>query len=207
MTHLGRDELLRWHREGPPAERERVFGHLSSCEACRRELAELARADVPAPSEERVREAVPIGLRALPATPPAHRPAFGRPAWVLSGLAAAVVLGAALLVLRAPSPPPSPGPSAAVRGDEIQPLAPVGDVSGPVAFRWSSPVRAARFRLAVRDRAGAVVYTAETTEERHEPVLGALRHGGPCTWQVEALDATGAVLARSPGQPFRLAAR
>lgn len=206
MTHLQRDELRRWHEEGPAAERERVLGHLAGCDTCRVAYAALVRDNTPSAAADLTREAVPLGLRALPPPPAAPARTFGVPAWALSGMAALVVLAAAVMVLR-PGPLPSPLPSAVVRGDEIQPLAPDGPTSGPVAFRWSSPLRAARFRVTVRDEVSHAVYEAAAAEERLAPGVFPLTAGRTFVWSVEALDEGGAVLIRSPERRFTLAAR
>jgi hypothetical protein len=43
MTHLQRDELIRWRDQGLADDRARVLSHLASCKACAESLAELIR--------------------------------------------------------------------------------------------------------------------------------------------------------------------
>jgi hypothetical protein len=203
MSHLEREDLLRWRDAGDENERARVLGHLAACHDCRRQYADLLReSEAAEPEPDLVREAVPLGMAAYPEAAP--RPVSRRGAvWAVSGLAAAVLVASAIILV--PRPGPAPGQDDTVRGDEIQLMAPLGEVSGPVAFRWSSPVRAARYRVWVHDETGAVVYSTLTAQESARPpaeLSAGLRKGARYAWQVEAYDAAGELLARSPELRF-----
>ena len=207
MTHLGRDEMLRWRDEGGEGERSRVLGHLAACDTCRREYADLVRdAEPSGEAESLATEAVAAGMDAYPSAHP--RAARNRSVvWAASGLAAAVLVGSALILI---TPPPHGDPpnEDLLRGEEIRIVAPAGTVSGPIAFQWSSPLRSTRFRVWVHDAGGAVVHSAISTEERLQPppeVQSRLRPGQAYKWEVEAFDAAGERIARSREQDFTLA--
>jgi anti-sigma factor RsiW len=206
MTHLAPEELLRWRDGGGEAERERVLGHLAACDECRRRYAALVRESAaPEVDEALVREAFPLGLRVYPPAA-ARRPGARWALWSASGLAAALLIGWAVVLL-VPRPL-SDSARDSVRGGDIQLVEPVGSASGPVSFRWSSPVPAARYRVWVHDQGGAVVYsTLASQESAHPPpeVSARLRPGQRYRWQVEAYDAAGDLLARSPEREFTLA--
>lgn len=202
MSHLEREDLLRWRDAGDENERARVLGHLAACDDCRRQFAELVReAETAEPSADLVRDAIPLGMAAYPEAAP--RPVSRRGAvWAVSGLAAAVLVAAGIILV--PRPGPAPGQDT-VRGDEIQLVGPVGEVRAPITFRWSSPVSAARYRVWVHDETGAVVYSTLTAEEAAQPpadVSARLRAGARYAWQVEAYDAAGELLMRSPEVRF-----
>ena len=67
-------------------------------------------------------------------------------------------------------------------------------------FAWESPLAAARYRVTLRDSAGAVVYTGEVSESPFLPdknLRSQLRSGAKYSWQVASLDAAGTVIAQS----------
>jgi hypothetical protein len=204
MTHLAHEEMLRWRDGGDEGDRARVLGHLAACDECRQQYADLVREGESADAAtDLVAEAIPPGLQAYPAAAP-PRAGTRWTLWAVSGLAAALLVGTAVMVL-GPRPSSQPAQDDTVRGDEIQLLAPVGTVTGPVAFRWSSPVRAARYRVWVHDEAGGVVYSTLAAEESATPpteVAALLRAGARYSWQVEAYDAKGELQARSPELQF-----
>lgn len=199
MIHLSPDELKAWYEHGRAADRERVMGHLGECDACRGALAALAVADVAdvsAPAVS-VADVLPRGYAARKA-PAAARWAWLRPAYALAG--AAVVVAAVLWVT---SPRVGVGDDA-VRSSELATLAPAGATSG-LEFRWNSPFEAARYRVTVRDAAGTLVFSAETTEP--SLAIDAATRGKFATmveysWTVSALDRSGEVIAESKPRIF-----
>lgn len=73
-------------------------------------------------------------------------------------------------------------------------------------FKWESPFQAARYRISLRDSNDVLVFAGEASGSpfRPDPALKAkLRSGETYTWQVESLDASGAVIARSVPVTFR----
>ena len=206
MTHLTREQLERWSAEGAAGDREGVFGHLASCEACRREYAELVRLPAPAatsaPPLFDPRDFVARGRAAYDG---ANARGFRwRPAWTLLPAAAAAALAVALLVPR--EAPPVRDSPLEVRGSTLQPLAPVGDVTSVTEFKWASPFAAARYRVSVKDAAGKTVLSLESAAERVPLAPDAAQRlsAGRHTWAVEALDASGRVIGTSPPRSFTL---
>lgn len=194
MMHLTDDELVRWRDRGEAQDRERVLGHLAACDACRRRLVALVReAPVDAPSAFDPQVFAPRGLQAYGAA--ARRT---RRTWMgLGGLAAAAAL--VMAVWLRPGPPVPPTGTTDIRSTELQAIAPVGRVGAVSEFRWASPFAAARYRLTIRDAADAIVLTLETPAERVtlDESQRARLAPGSYRWSVDALDASGAVIASS----------
>jgi hypothetical protein len=203
MSHLTHDELVRWRDAGPAADRERVLTHMAACEACRKEYAAMVRERSPAEPAAVSQELLARGYAAYRAPRAAS---WWRSPPLLVGLPLAAAAVLAVILLPSARVPVLDRPAdVQVRGSEIQLIAPVGRVATATSFRWSSPVAAGRFRLAVRDEKGAVVYEATSglEEAAAPPALQAsLRPGVRYSWTVDALDSTGEVLARSVPQTF-----
>jgi hypothetical protein len=199
MTHLAREEVLRWRDAPDESQRARIVGHLAACDSCGATYAELVRTRPLEPAAERldISTAQRQGYAA-------RRPwlAAYRPALLAAGLVVAV---AGVLLL---SRPPSDGPPLedGVRGALIA-LEPAGSVSAPIAFRWASPVAAPRYEVQVHDASGALVHKLETTRETvGDPAVDAkLQAGGRYTWTVAALGGDGRVMLSSAPQPFVVA--
>ena len=197
MSHLSREELLRWRDEG--GDRERVIGHIAACPACRAALAEVVR-DAPlpdAPPAGDVAEFVRQGYAAHRTAGAARR----RRAWYGAGLLAAAAVAVALFrPVLTPERAPVAVESTTVRGSDIQLLVPSGPVRGALEFRWSSPIAAGLYRVQVRDEGGAVVY-ASTSAREGLPMppedRARLRAGRSYSWRVDALDGEGRPLATS----------
>jgi hypothetical protein len=199
MTHLRDDELVRWRDRGEAKDRERVLGHLAACETCRRRLVALVReAPIDTPTSFDPRAFAPRGIEAYDTA--ARRT---RTMWIgLSGLAAAAVVVMAVWLRPAPVAPPAD--TTEIRSTELQAIAPVGRVSAVSEFRWASPFAAARYRLTIRDSADAVVLTLEMPAERvtlTEDQRARLAPGS-YRWLVDAVDASGAVIASSRPAAF-----
>jgi hypothetical protein len=142
-----------------------------------------------------------------PAPPAAGPSRLARPAWVLSSLAAALLVGTALLYVR-PRPAGDPSREDLVRGTEIQLVSPNGRVTRETAFVWSSPVRADHFKLVVLDTSNAVVFAGKARAERLElggELWSSLVPLQPYTWSVEAFDEDDRALAASLDQTFTYA--
>lgn len=134
MTHLTRDELLRWRDTPSPADRERIVLHLASCDECGALYAELMRTRPAAAGPEELEPAVFIkaGADAGPVTPARIiRPAAWRRFAMPFAAAAVVILGVTTLLRR---------DSGSFRGgdNEVQLSAPSGTVdSATLTFRWT----------------------------------------------------------------------
>jgi hypothetical protein len=73
-------------------------------------------------------------------------------------------------------------------------------------FRWASPFNAAKYRVVIRDAAGSLVHSAETTSA-NLTLDAAIRERfatmSDYSWTVSALDAAGEVIAESKPASFR----
>jgi hypothetical protein len=122
-------------------------------------------------------------------------------------LAAAAVLAFAIalpVLLRTPTPAAPTAGDDVVRGSALQPVEPVGAVTGVRAFNWQTPLTGVRYRVEVR-RGTEVIWRAESARPPLAPDgLPSLEPGVDYTWQVHAIDAEGAIRLSSPPQPFRI---
>lgn len=204
MTHLTRDELLAWLDASSPATRDWIVGHLAACDECSARYAELIRtrgAEMP-PERFKAHDFVERGYAAA-ARPPAPLLAF-RPRLLIPLAVAAGILLVVFLPVR------RPGTYAvvetdAVRGSRPQALAPAGETSGAIEFRWASPSAADRYAVEVKDAAGQRIFYRETRDVRlaGDAVLdAALQPGQRYTWTVTALEATGEPISQSPPREF-----
>lgn len=211
MSHLTRDELTRWRDEAPPAERDHIVGHLATCDTCGALYAELVRTRPAKHFATKLRPAdfVARGYRAYA---PAKAGAWTFRDWRVWSTVAAAVVVIVTGTLLTPSVDRGSKPLAGgseVRGTSIQVLSPIGIVTPPVTFRWSSPVRATTYSLEVRDETQALVHSAKVrAEEAPLPsnLQNGLTPGGRYFWVVVALDAAGEEIMRSAPQAFVLAA-
>lgn len=122
--------------------------------------------------------------------------------WLLPLAAALVIAALTPALYRALSPPPPV--EGAVRGTELQPMAPLGDVAAVPAFAWQSPIRAPKYRVTVY-RGRQAVWTTESGETRvARPGGVAIDPAVEYTWQVDALDTEGTVRLSSPRTAFVL---
>lgn len=125
-----------------------------------------------------------------------------RPRWLLPAAAAVLVAILSPLVYRSLSPDTE---FETIRGTDIQPIAPAGEVSEVREFQWQSPIRAARFRVTVY-RGSDGVWTSQVEAPPLVPAAPIpLEAGIMYVWQVEALDAEGQVRLTSPPQAFSIA--
>jgi hypothetical protein len=202
MTHLGRDELVRWRDGGAEADRERIVDHLAECADCVADYAELMRTR-PAESLPSVLDPAAFVRRGHAALRPAASPGR-RLAWRLVPLAAAAAFVVALAGPRLWVPT---RPEPILRGADFTELTPQGPVRPPIEFRWRTPVKASRYLVEVYDAdrqplwrgeaAGASLSAGPDLERRLQP-------GREYRWLVTALDARGQTLSVSPLTSFRL---
>ena len=144
MTHLTRDELLRWRDTPSPADRDRNVLHLAECDECGALYAELMRTRPTAAGPEELETAVFIkaGAEAGPVpritTAPAIQPTRAAGSGILRRVmiplaaAAVVILGVTTLLKRE---------TGSSRGgdNEVQLSAPAGAVDkGALTFQWTA---------------------------------------------------------------------
>jgi len=200
VSHLADDELVRWRDHGDPKDRDRVLGHLATCEDCRQRLADLVR-EAPAASAQTSFDPAPFVQRGTAVFAPRRRWSASSLWLGIGGLA--VATASLFLVMRPSAPTITP---VEIRGSELQGLAPIGDVRAVNEFRWASPFAAPRYRLVVRDGSGAVFMQTDVTGESWSapPESQSKFVAGSYQWTVDALDATGAVIASSKPQTFTI---
>ena len=197
MTHLTREQLLRWRDGHDESDRDRIVGHLAACDACGAAYAELMRTEpaADAPLTLAPDDFVAAGIQAgAPAAP--RRWWQSRATWIALPAAAA----AALVLLTLAGRPVMPEPDATIRGTNVVAMTPSGTIDRVSEFRWTSPYAAARYRVVVLDHRRAVVLSTETRDE----FLPASVPSGKYVWKVEALDASGSTIAASREQPFEV---
>ena len=205
MSHLEREELLRWRDSGAAEERERVLSHLAACSKCAQVYAELIRTAPLEPTAQIFNPAdfVTRGYGARKARGSTGR---ARISWLASwklwagALATAVVVVAAMLGTGTRWRPDVD----ITRGSGIRLITPLGPApasSAPSALEWSSGVAAPVFRLELSESDGEVFYRIETKEPRvtlPPDVRAKLVAGHSYQYKITALDLEGqAVTGRS----------
>ena len=151
----------------PAAELEAFEGHLIECGRCQQEVrlaAALRRSLIPASRRRRsTRVAAAIGL------------------------AAAAVMALVLVTPELQERLRPPRHRALSSSTQLQPIAPHGAVKGVDVLRWHAVPGSERYRAAIFDQAGAVLWEGETTDTVL-PVsgLGDLTRDGPYFWRFEA---------------------
>ena len=158
-------------------------------------VAERARHDV----HDHVQVCSRCQLVLLNLEEPAARPSSR---WVLPLAAALAIAALAPVMYRALNPPAAVEDT--VRGTELQPVAPVGEVSAVSAFEWQSPIRASKYRIAVY-RGPNLVWTTDAGGARVALPAGVtIEPGVEHSWQASALDAEGTVRMSSPRTAFTI---
>lgn len=210
MTHLTRDELERWWSERPPAERERILGHLAECDECGTLYGDVIDTEPVRPgTAPDFPELVPRGYRAYRAGH--HHFGFRWPSprvLAACGAAAAILLAVIVPAIREPATPADPV-DGAIRGTSLQPLAPIGTVDPPVRFRWASPVEAARYAVEIRDERRELLLVLSTETESVDlprDELARLTRGRTYSWEVVAIDPGGDTIMRAPPRSFVVSA-
>jgi hypothetical protein len=165
LGHLESGEVAAYlDRTLPPSDQSRIEEHIADCDVCRAELVEVAR---------------------LLRTQPRRR------GWYMPiGVAAAA---AAVLLLVWPRPMEEPAVSPRYREPVVTTtvapsvIAPRGASIAAPRFVWTEVPRADRYRLAVFDGTGRVVWETETRDTTAVlPGSIRLREGASYFWKVEA---------------------
>ena len=195
MTHLTREELVRWRESGAAEDRNVIVSHLAACKACAATYAELVRtaASAPAPHHFDPADFVKRGYAVRGAAQASRWSAVFTPrtAWAGSLSAAAVLL---LVVALWPGAQSGRPPSDGVRGSGIDFVVPAETTEQPAVVEWKSGIAAARFRVELVDASGGVLYQEVTDSSRirlSPDIVMMLRPGSSYTWKVTALDRDG----------------
>jgi hypothetical protein len=201
MTHLMRDELVRWRDEGLPADRERVLSHLAACESCAEAYAELIRTS-PAPDTPSHFNPADFVARGYAARRNAETRSWtaSLTSWkVWAGALSAAAL-ATLVVLVAPDRHRGAEPGDVSRGAGIELVMPSARVA-PTALEWKNALTGVRFRVELTDTNGVRLYQAETDASRIAlpPEVVARILPGSYKWSVTALDRDGQPVTTSSG--------
>ena len=165
-----------------------IHDHVQVCSRCQLVLLHLT------PDEE--------AHAGMDATAGRTAPWWSEARWGLA-TAAVIVVGFVVFFFSQPALAPQPQ-RIAVRGNELQPVAPVGHVPQVTMFVWGSPLAGVRYRLEVyrHDRLLASVET--TNQAMPADALPAFEPNVGYAWQVHAIDAEGTVRMSSPRQRFQL---
>ena len=186
-------------------------GHVDQCARCQAEraLALEFEQSVPGPDEADVQSVVRELQQRFAATRTAamsRRPRYLSP-WLQ--LAAGVVLAAGLgYLVWDREPAIGKTDSAVYRSNTVSVIGPNGDlVEPPARFEWTLVPGAARYRIDVREVDSTLVWsttTADVSVATPSAVLQVLVPGKALVWDITALDASGAVVAHSAEQRFRI---
>lgn len=205
MTHLTRDDFVRWRDTPNPADRDRIVLHLASCDECGALYAELMRTRPAAAGPEELEPAafMKAGAGAGPA-PQARilRPAAWRRFALPLAAAAVVILGVTTLLRR---------DSGSFRGgdNEVQLSAPSGSVdSAALTFQWTPLPDTPSQRLLVYalDDPSLPVVDAKNVTSPYRLAgeqAGRLRPGIDYRWMIEFTTRDGRV-ETSAARGFRL---
>ena len=205
-AHLTREELQRWWDLGSPADRDRVVGHLAECDACGTLYGEIMDAQAPP-----VARAGPVDRSLIDSAYRVYRAPRPQPrfwSWPRTAFAAlAALIAAAFAIPALKGPVTRPVDEGGVRGTTLQALTPIGSVTAPVRFQWSSPVRAARYTLEIREGGQRIVLQVSSTSEDLQldsEAEGRFEVGPTYTWQVIAFDEDGEEMMRAPPRDFSI---
>lgn len=202
------------NRDMPESEYERLGRHAQSCQACasERKLAERFLEDL-AESDEDVAWLVSRLEKSRPAAGNVIRfpQRFGRYAQPLLGLAAAAMLALAfaplLPTIDLGGAPTAPEGSGTLRGATVTVVAPAGDLrSMPGQLEWRELEEARRYRLTLYAVDGEVLWRDQTNGAYDSIALPEelLQPYTVYSWQVEALDDAGDIVAASRPTRFRV---
>jgi hypothetical protein len=122
-----------------------------------------------------------------------------------------VAIGAISQFIGSNAPPiGAPGAGIAMRGSDIETVAPEGDIpQAPAALQWRDVPDAASYRVSILGVDGDPVWSGTagaSPAQLPEAALTAMHPTVLYRWQVEAMNANGARIAWSKPTPFRFEA-
>ena len=193
--------------------------HVAACANCEAELALWQQFEANQPSGDEGAAvqwiAAELGRRRAPQSAPAGRSRFG---W-FGGRAFAALAAAAILVVaigysvidREPVVNTPAGDLSVYRGAALRVVEPIGDVSSaPQRLEWVPFSGAARYDLVIHEIDGTTLWSGSSTAPAIAlpgSVISQLAPGRSLTWEVTARDASGAAVATSGTQRFRVVPR
>jgi hypothetical protein len=208
VSHITPEELERWWTRGDAADRDRIVGHLAACDECIvRYAAFMDGRPAEAPAGTPAESAAWLGRRVRGTSPvPLVRGLRWRRSQMVAAGAMAALLMVAVLVPALRDRPREPD-DLGIRGTRLVLVEPIGAVSAPFEFRWTSPIEAARFRVEISDRNEQPIASSTVAEARWplpEEIGRQLRPGVEYRWRVVALDAAGEPMMQSELRSFAI---
>ena len=221
-------ERLGSHADGTLGAEEEAAAaaHIRDCLNCQAELA-LLRAVMSSSVRPGEADIVRDGLARLESRTPAiagaaRGAASVRPVWLRAGRLVPVAAMAVVLLVAggryymasrtAPALPPGVSTAGeATRSAAIAVRAPVGDLTEPPRrLDWLAVARAARYRVRLMEVDRREIWSADTPAAGADlppAVQASIGPGRTLLWDVTAYDASGAAIADSGPQSFRIASR
>ncbi len=193
--------------------------HVAACAHCEAEMHLWQQFDANEPSAEEGAAvqwiAAELGRRRAPQ--PASPQRAGGFSWfggrALAGLAAALIvtIGIGYAVIDREPPIGAPLGENAYRGATIRAIRPTGDVAtAPTSLQWLPISAAAKYDVAIHEIDGTTTWTGSTTAASvtlPPSVVSQFAPGRSLTWEVTARDSSGAIVATSGVQRFRVELR
>lgn len=193
--------------------------HIAACANCEAEVSLWQQFEANEPSSDEGAAvqwiAAEIGRRRAPQAPAVRAPRFG---WfggrAFAALAAALIMMVAIGYSVIDREPIVKGPANDVttyRGAALRVTGPVGDVTAsPESLQWVPFSGAARYDVAIHEIDGTTIWSGTSTAATvalPRPVVSQLAPGRSLTWEVTARDSSGAIVATSGTQRFRVVPR
>jgi hypothetical protein len=203
MTHVPREELIRWRDHGLVEDRERVLSHLASCKSCAQMYAELIRTApaTDAPSHFNPADFVTRGYKVRRTV----RTRGGR-SWAAALVSWKIWLGAisvaALAVFVISTGGLRSGPEDVSRGATIELVTPSGPTPTLSVLEWKSGIQPDAFRVELKDQNGTLLYGADTKSVRltlPSEVQAKLVPNQTYNYTITALDQSGQAVTQTSG--------
>lgn len=189
--------------------------HVASCARCQAELKLMNQffSEESTPEEEKIVNGIARQLKRKPVVRiPGWKSWFTLPRLSAISLAMAsllVVVSLRMTMREAPVVDESGSTVSNFRSGVVKLIAPLGDVVvAPQAFTWEAVANAARYRVNLLEVDQNIVWNAEINTFSMvipEAVRAKMVPAKTLLWQVEALDASGKVIASSAPERFRVA--
>jgi hypothetical protein len=195
------------------------LAHVERCAHCEAELSLWQQFEANEPSADEGAAvqwiATELARRRAPNSAAIRAPRFnwfgGRAfAALAAGLLVVVAIGYSVID-REPSIGALPGDVSTYRGSAIHVAEPVGDLTAaPERLRWLPHSAAARYDVVIHEIDGTTIWSGSSTAPEvtlPRSVITQFAPGRSLTWEVTARDPSGAIVARSGTQRFRVVPR